>query len=112
MNENISFSNKVPKYIYALIPYIITFKDNQRNLFIFIVGEIISINLFLQCVMSEWNKLDLDKRSCIFYNSFFKALLAFFKPIENKFCNFYDENGIKLVTSLRLGLSFLRDYKF
>ena len=62
--------------------------------------------------MSEWNKLDPDKRSCIFYNSFFKALLAFFKPIENKFCNFYDENGIKLVTSLRLGLSFLRDYKF
>ena len=67
---------------------------------------------FLPCVIKEWNKLDPDKRSYLFYDSIFRtALLNFIRPSENKIFNIHDQVGIKLLTRLRLGFSHLREHK-
>ena len=66
-------------------------------------------NYFLPYVIKEWNKLYPDKRSCQSYESFPKALLNFIS--ENKILNIHD-HVTKLLTSLRLGLSHLREQKF
>ena len=67
-------------------------------------------NYFLPYVIKEWNKLYPDKRSCQSYESFPKTLLNFIS--ENKIFNIHDRVGIRLLTSLRLGLSHLREQKF
>ena len=69
-------------------------------------------NIFLPCVIREWNKHDPDKRSCLSYDSFRKAMLNFIRPSENNIFNIPDQVGIKLITRLRLGFSQLREHKF
>ena len=49
---------------------------------------------------------------CISHNSFRKTLLNFIRPSENKIFSIYDQVGIKLLTSLRLGFSQLCKHKF
>ena len=39
-------------------------------------------------------------------------LLNFRRPIENSTCKIYDPLGIKLLTRLRLGFSYLSEHKF
>ena len=68
-------------------------------------------NSFLPYVIKEWNKLDPDRRSCLSYESFRKALLNVIRPSENKIFNIHDQVGIKLLTRLWLGLSHLREHK-
>ena len=68
--------------------------------------------IFLLYVITEWNKPDPDKRSCLSYESFRKALLNFIRPSENKIFNIHDQVCIKLLTRLRLGLSHLSEHKF
>ena len=52
-------------------------------------------NYFLPSVIRKWNKLDRNKRSCLPYKSFRKALLNFLRPNENKIFNIHDQVGIK-----------------
>ena len=49
---------------------------------------------------------------CISHNSFRKTLLNFIRPSENKIFSIYDQVGIKLLNSLRLGFSQLCKHKF
>lgn len=67
-------------------------------------------NSFLQCVIREWKKLDRNKRSCLSYRSFRKALLIFIRCSENKIFDTHDQVGIKLLIRLRLGFSHLREH--
>ena len=95
------FHSKVPKYIH------IFFHPSEHP-------QVTSYfqNTFLPCVIKEWNKLDPDKRSCLSYNSFCKALLNFIRPSENKIYKIHDQVGIKLLTRLRLEFTQLRVRKF
>ena len=68
--------------------------------------------IFLLYVITEWNKPDPDKRSCLSYESFRKALLNFIRPSENKIFNIHGQISIELLTRLRLGFSHLREHKF
>ena len=43
---------------------------------------------------------------------FTKRLLEFIRPSRNSIFYFYNQNGIKLLTRLRLGLSHLNEHKF
>ena len=81
--------------------------------YLFVCFLIVKPSIFktlLPCVIKKWNRLDPDKRSCLSYNSFPKALLNFIRLSENK--NIHDQVGIKLLTLLRLGFSHLREHKF
>ena len=60
----------------------------------------------------EWNKLNPDKWSCLFYGSFRKTLLNFIRSSENNIFNIHDQVDIKLFTRLRFGFSLLREHKF
>ena len=106
------FHNKVPKYIHSLIPSMRT-STRQPNTFTSFFCRIEYFqNSFLPCVIREWNKLDPDKRSCLSYYSFRKAVLNFIRPIGNKIFNIHDQDVIKLLTRLRLGFSHLCGHKF
>ena len=106
------FHNKVPKYIHSLIPSMKTSARQPNTFTSFYCKTKYFQSSFLPCVIKEWNKLDPDKRSCLFYDSIFrKALLNFIRPSENKIFNIHDQVGIKLLTRLRLGFSHLREHK-
>ena len=68
------FQSKVPKYIHSLIPSMRT-SARQSNAFTsFYCRTEYFQKSFLPCVIKEWNKLDPNKRSCQWYESFRKAL--------------------------------------
>ena len=106
------FHNKVPKYISGLITSMITSARQPNTFTYFYCRTEYFQNSFLPCVIREGNKLDPDKRSCLSYKSFRKALLNFVRLSENKIFNIHDQVGIKLLTRLRLGISHLREHKF
>ena len=56
--------------------------------------------------------LDSDIRSYESSNVFKSKVLKFIRPKANSFFNCLNPKGVKLITSLRLGLSHLRDHKF
>ena len=102
------FHRKVPKYIHSLIPFMRISTRQPNTLTSFYCRTEYFQNYFLPYVIKEWNKLYPDKRSCQSYESFPKALLNFIS--ENKILNIHD-HVTKLLTSLRLGLSHLREQK-
>ena len=59
--------------------------------------------------MKEWNKLNPEIINA--YAFFQKMLLNFIKPPGNSINKIYDPLGIKLLTSLRLGFSYLSEHK-
>ena len=60
----------------------------------------------------EWNKLDLNIRSSKSLSIFNKTLLNFIRPSGSTVFDCHNPKGVKLLTTLRLGLSHLREYKF
>ena len=104
--------NKVPKCIYELIP---PFRHSFRN-----PNSFTSLtcrtdyfkNSFFLSVINDWNKLDPKIRNPTFYLNFKIALINFIRPSENKIFNIHDEDGIKLLTRLRLGFGHLSEHKF
>ena len=99
------FHSKVPKYIHSLIPSMRTCARLPYTFTSFYCRTEYFENSFLPCVIKERNTPDLDKRSCQSYASFHKDLLNFIRPNKNKIVNIHDQVGIKLLTTLRLGLS-------
>ena len=67
--------------------------------------------LFRRC-SQEWNNLSDDIKSLPSPISFKKALLSFVKTSENSVFAIHDNNGIKLLTRLRLNFSHLNEHKF
>ena len=66
-------------------------------------------NSFFTSTAIEWNKLDLTKRNSEICTAFQKSIFKFISPSSNSISS---ANEIKLVTRLRLGLSYFRDHKF
>ena len=69
-------------------------------------------NYFFPSTVIEWNKLDPNHRSVASLNVFKKSFLKFIRPSPNSVFNCRNCKGIKCLTSLRLGLSHLRELKF
>ena len=106
------FHSKLAKYIHSLIPSMKTSARQPNTLTSFYCRTEYFKTSFLPCVITEWNKLDPDKRSCLSYDSFRKALLNFIRSSENKIFNIHDQVCIELLTKLRLEFSHLREHKF
>ena len=60
----------------------------------------------------EWNKLDQDIRNGKSYALFRKHLLSFIRRKANNIFNIHNAKGIKLLTSLRVVFSHLKEHKF
>ena len=69
-------------------------------------------NSFFPLCSQEWNNLSDDIKSLPSPISFKKALLRFVKTSENSVFAIHDNNGIKLLTRLRLNFSHLNEHKF
>ena len=69
-------------------------------------------NSFFPSIISEWNKLDLAFVILKVSLHLRKNMLQFIRPAANSVYNCHNLKGIKLITRLCLGLSYLREYKF
>ena len=69
-------------------------------------------NSFFQLCSQEWNNLSDGIKSLPSPISLKKALLSFVKISENSVFAIHDNNGIKLLTRLRLNFSHLNEHKF
>ena len=69
-------------------------------------------NSFFPSTLIEWNNLDINIRNSESYTTFKKSILRFIRPSENPIFNCHNPSGIKLITSLRLGFSHLRQQKY
>ena len=68
--------------------------------------------MFLPSTVIEWHNLDQDLRNSESYTLFRSSILKFIRSSPNSFCSCQNIIGIKLVTRLHLGVSYLREYKF
>ena len=109
------YKDQSPLYLYNLIPANTPGKYPLQN-----VKEIPTIkvkhrffeNSFFPATITEWNHLDYSLRNAPSVNVFKKNILKFIRLGPNKFVNIYNPDGLKLLTRLRLGLSYLRSHKF
>ena len=60
----------------------------------------------------EWNKLNQNIHNSESLNIFKKTLLKLIRPSGNTNFNCHNPKGVRLLTSLRLGLSYLHKHKF
>ena len=108
------FKNQHPEYLFHLIPvrHAPYTTRNVHNLPIFKSKHNFFKNSFFPSTISEWNKLDHSLRNSESSLTFKKNILQLMKPTANSVCNCHNSKGIKLITRLRLGLSYLREHKF
>ena len=69
-------------------------------------------NTFFPHSSQEWNNLRDKINSLLSPISFKKTLLSFVKTSTNSVFAIYDNNGIKLLTRLRLNFSEMSEHKF
>ena len=68
-------------------------------------------NSFFPSTVIEWNKLDPNLRYENSFHIFRKIIFQFIRPsIFKQFYNCHDPKGLRLVSRLWTGLSYLRDY--
>ena len=60
----------------------------------------------------DWNKIDVNIRNSASCNVFEKVILKFIRPETNQVFNVDSSKGLKFLTRIRLGLSYLVDHKF
>lgn len=61
-------------------------------------------------IIIEWNKLDPNIRSYPYLKLFRKWILEFIRPHRNGICDVPNSLGLTYLISLRVGLSYLREY--
>ena len=90
-------------------------RSTAKNIVKLTASRTITVNFnnsfFLLC-SQEWNNLSDDIKSLPLPISFKKASLSFVKTSENSVFAIHDNNGIKLLTRLRLNFSHLNEHKF
>ena len=69
-------------------------------------------NSFFLYIIRERNDLSLDICLSVSYEVFKNLFLKFIRPTPNSLFSASDRLGIKLLTRLRLSLSYLREHKF
>ena len=104
-------STKLPAYIYDFIPPVRQSQRHPNTFNSFSCRTEYFKNSFFPWVICEWKKLNPEIRRSGSYNIFRKSLLNFIRPSASKVYNVNDTIGIKLITRLRLGFSYLQEHK-
>ena len=106
------FSSGQPSYIYDFLRPLRTSRRHVNSCDLVSYKSEYFKNFFTSNLIYEWNKLVYDMRSSSSYNLFSNTLLTFIRPVRRKTFNINDSVGVKLLTRLRLGFSYLRKHKF
>ena len=103
-----------PKYLFNIIPVTVSRYNarNINNIPQFKVKHNFFQNSLFHSVVIEWNKFDLINCNSESFNVFKNSLLKFIPISGNSVFNCHKSKGVKLLTRLRPGLSYLRQHKF
>ena len=107
-------STGLPKYLLQLIPtnnhsYILRKPLNIPHYF---CRTDTFKNSFFPNVIDEWNKLKDEIEGATSFSLFKASLLKMGRPHANSTYRIHNPVGIRLLTCLRLGLSYLNEHKF
>ena len=69
-------------------------------------------NSFFSATIIEWNDLDYSRCNAPSINAFKQIILKFICLGPNNIIDIYNPYGLRLLTRLRLGLSYLHGHKF
>ena len=108
------FHDKLPKYLYDLIPkhnQLFNLRNRNQIPNIFCRTEFFR-NSFFPSVILEWNKLNAQLTNTESLSFFRSSLLKLIRPPAMSTFNISNHIGIQYLTRLRLGLSHLREHKF
>ena len=108
------FKENKPVYLFNLIPSKNS-NYNTRNtdkITPFHTKHNFFKNSFFPSTVIEWNRLDPNLRSATSLSVFKKNLLKFVRSLPKSVFNCHNCKGIKYLTRLRLGLSYLHEHKF
>ena len=102
-------ANQSPLYLFNMIPMQNTSRPSRGSDNIPLLGTKHNFfqNSYFSATIKEWNRLDIDIRKSDSISIFKKV-----RPLPNKISNSHNPQGLKLLTRLRLGLSYLRYHKF
>ena len=106
--------SKSPAYMYELIPPALSFQNTRNQSLIrqiFCRTDSFS-NSFFPYSIKEWNKLDNQVKQSNSFFQFKNSILKLIRPSPNSIFDICDNQGLKLLTRLRLGLSHLNKHKF
>ena len=108
------FKNQSPRYLYESLPITTAphITTSPHNLPLFHIRQIFFKNWFFPFTVIGCNNLDLPIRNSKNLSVFKKSILQFIRPSLSNAYNCFKTSRIKYLTSLRLGLSHLRDCKF
>ena len=105
-------STKLPAYIYDFIPPVRKSQRHPNTFNSFSCRTEYFKNSLFPKIIGEWNQLKSEIGRSGSYNLFWKSLLNFIRSRGSKFYNINDTIGVKLIATLRLGFSQLREHKF
>ena len=108
------FKGQSPEYLFKILPSFTKTYDTRINdkIPLFSGKHNFCINSFFPATVIEWNNLALNIRNSKTFSAFKESIFKFIRPSSNSIFNCHSPKGIKLITSLRLGLSHLREHKF
>ena len=107
--------NQSPKYLFnKILTTRIAYRarNNIDNIPRFNLKHTFFKNSIFPPTAIEWNNLDKSIWSSEGFALFKKSILQFIRPSPNRTFDCYNPITIKLITRLRLGLSYLQDHKF
>ena len=108
------YKNQCPKYLFDIIPQLnCQYRTrNAHNISHINVKHQFFKNSYFPSTINEWNKLDSNIRNSKTLNILKLKILKLIRPTTNSIFGCYNPIGVKLLTRLRLGLSYLRKNKF
>ena len=67
---------------------------------------------FFPSTLNDWFKLDNNIRNSELIEIFKSKVLSFIRPVQSNIYSIFDQEGLKLLTRLRLGFTHLNEHKF
>ena len=106
-------NNGIPSYLPKLIPYEFHLYNirNTRNIATYYCRTDAFKYSFFAWMTNEWNKLIFNIQTSTF-NIFRANLIKIIRPIPNPIFDIINPLGLKLITRLQLGLSYLNEHRF
>ena len=107
-------NNQSPEYLFQLILCLNTryFSQNSENIPQLQTKHDFFRNSFFPSAIKEWKNLDPQIRKSKSISIFKSNILKFIRPKPNNVYYCHNPKGFKLLTKLRLGLSYLCEHKF
>ena len=106
------YKNKFLWYLFTLIPVRIleyTTNKSMQNISFFKITHSFLKNFFFPPTILEWNNLDQNIRNSSNLNIFRNEILKFIRPTADNVFNSHNPKGIKFITRLGIGLTYLRE---